>query len=346
MSDSSHPRYIRQARFACIGDEGQTRLGRGRVLIAGCGALGSVIANTLARSGVGFLRIVDRDYLELNNLQRQVLYDEEDVRSGLPKAIAAAEKLRQINSEVEIEPIVSDINFSNIESFCDGMDVIVDGTDNFEIRFLLNDASIALGIPWIYGGCIGADGQSMTIIPGESPCLACLMSEGPPAPGTTATCDSAGILAPIINIIASIESTEAIKILSGNRDQVSQSLSVFDIWNNRSHQLSLASLKSSRADCKVCGQKDFEWLSGRRGSQSAVLCGRNSVQLTFPGESLDFDKLEKELTVVGDVSRNPFLIKATIGEYQLTLFPDARAIITGTEDIATAKTVYAKYVGH
>lgn len=346
MSDSSHPRYIRQARFACIGDEGQNRLGRGRVLIAGCGALGSVIANTLARSGVGFLRIVDRDYLELNNLQRQVLYDEEDVRSGLPKAIAAAEKLRQINSEVEIEPIVSDINFSNIESFCDGMDVIVDGTDNFEIRFLLNDASIALGIPWIYGGCIGADGQSMTIIPGESPCLACLMSEGPPAPGTTATCDSAGILAPIINIIASIESTEAIKILSGNRDQVSQSLSVFDIWNNRSHQLSLASLKSSRADCKVCGQKDFEWLSGRRGSQSAVLCGRNSVQLTFPGESLDFDKLEKELTVVGDVSRNPFLIKATIGEYQLTLFPDARAIITGTEDIATAKTVYAKYVGH
>lgn len=346
MSDSSHPRYIRQARFAGIGDEGQIRLGRGRVLVAGCGALGSVIANTLARSGVGFLRIVDRDYLELNNLQRQVLYDEEDVRSGLPKAIAAAEKLRQINSEVEIEPIVSDINFSNIESFCDGMDVIVDGTDNFEIRFLLNDASIALDIPWIYGGCIGADGQSMTIIPGESPCLACLMSEGPPAPGTTATCDSAGILAPIINIIASIESTEAIKILSGNRDQVSRSLSVFDIWNNRSHQLSLASLKSSRADCKVCGQKDFEWLSGRRGSQSAVLCGRNSVQLTFPGESLDFDKLEKELTVVGDVSRNPFLMRATIGEYQLTLFPDARAIITGTEDIATAKTVYAKYVGH
>ena len=218
MTSTPNHRYIRQSRFQPIGEEGQQKLKQGRALIAGCGALGSVIANTLARSGVGFLRIVDRDYLELNNLQRQVLYDEEDVQQGLPKAVAAANKLRRINSEIEIEPVVSDLNYSNIGSYCEDVDVILDGTDNFEIRFLLNDASIRYEIPWVYGGCIGADGQTMTIIPGQSPCLACLMTDGPPPPGTTATCDSAGILAPIINIIASIEAAEALKILSGNQN--------------------------------------------------------------------------------------------------------------------------------
>ena len=345
MPEEPKHRYIRQSLFAGIGEDGQQRISQGRVLVAGCGALGSVIANTLARAGVGFLRIVDRDYLELNNLQRQVLYDEEDVKSGLPKAIAAANKLRRINSEIEIDPIVSDINYTNIESICKDVDVILDGTDNFEIRFLLNDASICFGIPWVYGGCIGADGQTMTIIPGKSPCLACLMSDGPPPPGTTATCDSAGILAPIINIIASLEATEAIKILSGNIDQVNQSLSVFEIWNNRSRHLNLGSL-TDNANCPVCDQNSFEWLQGQRGSQSAVLCGRNSVQLSFPGESVDLDRLENELGKLGQVDRNPFLLKANIDEYQITLFPDARAIITGTEDIGVAKTVYAKYIGH
>lgn len=346
MTEIAEHRYIRQSRFPGIGESGQAKIKQGRALIAGCGALGSVIANTLARAGVGYLRIVDRDYLELNNLQRQVLYDEDDVKSGLPKAIAAANKLARINSEIEIEPIVADINYTNIQQYSDGMDVILDGTDNFEIRFLLNDASISFGIPWIYGGCIGADGQTMTIIPGRSPCLACLMSDGPPAPGTTATCDSAGILAPIINIIASIEATEAIKILSGNIDQVSQSLSVFEIWSNRSRQLKLDSLMGGEQVCEVCRQKRFHWLSGERGSQSAVLCGRNSVQLTFPGESLDLVELEAKLALLGTVKRNPFLLKAEFGPYQLTLFPDARAIITGTDDVATAKSVYAQYVGN
>jgi hypothetical protein len=231
-------------------------------------------------------------------------------------------------------------------SYCEDVDVILDGTDNFEIRFLLNDASIRYEIPWVYGGCIGADGQTMTIIPGQSPCLACLMTDGPPPPGTTATCDSAGILAPIINIIASIEAAEALKILSGNQNQVSQTLSVFELWNNRSRQLSLDSLNSAESPCPVCKQHQFEWLSGERGSQSAILCGRNSVQLTFPGESLDLEKLESELGKIGIVQRNPFLLRADIEGFRLTLFPDARAIITGTEDISIAKTLYAKYVGH
>lgn len=344
MTETPKHRYARQSLFAEIGEEGQTKISKGRVLIAGCGALGSVIANTLARAGVGYLRIIDRDYLELNNLQRQVLYDENDVKSGLPKAIAAANRLRQINSEIEIDPIVSDINFDNIESYCKDIDVILDGTDNFEIRFLLNDASISFGIPWIYGGCIGADGQTMTIIPGETPCLACLMNDGPPPPGTMATCDSAGILAPIINIIASVESMEALKILSGNADKVSRSLSVFDVWTSRSRQLNLNTLLD-QVDCQVCKHRNFEWLSGKRGSQSAVLCGRNAVQLTFPGESLDLEQLEIDLGKLGSVSRNPFLLRATIESYQLTLFPDARAIINGTEDIAVARSVYARYVG-
>lgn len=339
-------RYVRQMRFPGIGESGQQKLIESRVIICGCGALGSVIANTLARAGVGFVRIVDRDFLELNNLQRQVLYDESDVASGLPKAIAAANRLRAINSQIEIEPIVTDVNFANVEELCSDVDLILDGTDNFEIRFLLNDVSQKLMIPWVYGGCIGADGQTMTIIPGRSPCLACLMSDGPPPPGTTPTCDSAGILSPIINIIASLEASEAIKILSGNIDQVSKVLSVFEIWDNRMRQLNLESLLGEDRKCKVCIDKQFEWLSGERGSQSAVLCGRNSVQLSFPGEQLDLEKIALELSKLGNVTRNAFLLRATIEDFQITLFPDARAIITGTEEISVAKTVYAKYVGN
>src|SRR5262245_8449778 len=202
--ESPLDRYARQVRYAPLGPEGQHRLLASRALVCGCGALGSVLANTLARAGVGHLRIVDRDFLELNNLQRQVLYEESDVAAELPKAIAAAEHLRRINSQIEIEPVVADVDAGNIMALCDGVDCIVDGTDNFETRFLLNDASLSTKIPWVYGGCIGAEGQSMTILPGETPCLRCLMSE-PPPPGTTPTCDTAGILGPIIGVIASLQ---------------------------------------------------------------------------------------------------------------------------------------------
>ena len=229
-------RYARQMRYPPIGEEGQRRLAASTALVCGCGALGSVIANTLARAGVGRLRIVDRDFLEMNNLQRQVLFDEDDVAAGIPKAIAAAEKLRRINSQVTIEPLVADVNHGNVLELVEGVDVILDGTDNFETRMLLNDVAHKRRIPWIYGGCLGDEGQTMTIVPGETACLRCLMHDTPP-PGTTPTCDTAGILAPIVNVIASLEANEAIKLLSGNAQAINRTLTVIDLWDNRMRQV-------------------------------------------------------------------------------------------------------------
>jgi molybdopterin/thiamine biosynthesis adenylyltransferase len=338
-------RYSRQVRFPAIGERGQQRLGESRALVVGCGALGSVIANTLGRAGIGKLRIVDRDFLETSNLQRQVLYDESDVAGGLPKAIAAANKLRLINSEIEIEPIVSDVDASNIESYCQDVDVILDGSDNFEIRFLINDASVKLGIPWVYGGCLGADGQTMTVIPGETACLNCLMLDGPPPPGTTPTCDSFGILAPIINVIASFQACEAIKILSGNTDAISRKLNVFSMWDNAVRQLDVSKLRD-KVDCPTCKQRRFDWLSGQRGSHSAILCGRNAVQLSFPErQSICFEELKARLAPLGRVEGNTFLLRFFIDEYVLTVFKDGRAIIGGTDEVSIARKLYAQYLG-
>ncbi len=337
-------RYSRQMRFASLGEEGQRRLLASRVLICGCGALGSVLANTLVRAGVGKLRIVDRDFLETNNLQRQVLYDEEDVASGLPKAIAAKNKLQKINSQVEIEAIVADVDHTNIATLVDGVDMIVDGTDNFETRFLLNDASLKFGIPWVFGGCIGAEGQTMTILPGESPCLRCLLQETP-APGSTPTCDTAGILSPIINVIASIEAMEAIKILSGNRDAVSRHLGVFELWDNRARSIQLDNLFPGFDSC-LCRGEDFPWLEGKRGSHTAVLCGRNAVQLTFPERSdVAFDQLAQKLEGSGQVTYNRFLLRVEVEGYTLTVFRDGRTIVSGTDDIAEARSVHARVIG-
>jgi len=347
MSDHPRPsnldRYIRQIRYPLLGEEGQRRLVASRVLVCGCGALGSVLANTLVRAGVGLVRIVDRDFVETSNLQRQMLFDEEDVAAQLPKAIAAAEKLRKINSQVQIEPVVADVDFTNIEKLVDGVDMIVDGTDNFETRFLLNDIAVRNGIPWVYGGCVGAEGQTMTVLPAQTPCLRCLMQECPP-PGTTPTCDTAGILGPIVNIIASIEAIEAIKVLSGNPDSVSRSLTVVELWDCRLRHVDIASLRE-QVDCPACKHHQFPWLAGTRGSQSAVLCGRNAVQLTHTGAGVSLDELSRRLEDVGEVNRNPFLLRLRVDQYELTVFPDGRAIIGGTDDVATARTVYAKYVG-
>lgn len=344
-SEPGLDRYVRQMRYPPIGEAGQQKLSESRVLVCGCGALGSVLANTLARAGVGMLRIVDRDFLELNNLQRQVLYDEKDVESGLPKAIAAQAKLQQINSSIEVDAVVADVDAGNIAELATGVDLIVDGTDNFETRFLLNDFSVQSGIPWIYGGCIGAEGQTMTILPGETACLHCLMQGGPPPPGTTPTCDSAGILAPIINVIASIQANEAIKILTDNRDAVSRVLQVFELWDNRIRQIKLDGLRQA-ARCPVCDEGKFSWLSGDRGSRTAVLCGRNAVQLTFPERSsLVLSTLAEELSGVGTVAYNEYLLRLDVDEHRITLFPDGRAIIQGTDDISQARTLYARYIG-
>jgi len=337
-------RYVRQMRFAPLGEEGQRRLLASRVLVCGCGALGTVLANTLARAGVGFLRIIDRDFIERNNLQRQVLFDEDDIAAELPKAIAAANKLRRINSEIELEPVVADVDPSNVLKFTADVDLIVDGTDNFETRFLINDAAVKQRLPWVYGGCLGAEGQTMTILPGETACLRCLISEPPPA-GSTPTCDTAGIVSPIINVIASIQSMEAIKILSGNRDCIQRNLTVIDLWENRIRQVNVADLRE-QVDCPTCRRGEFPWLAGERGSQTAILCGRNAVQLSPPaGARLSLDELSEKLQGVGRVSRNPFLLRLAVDGYLLTVFPDGRAIIGGTEDIAAAKTLYAKYIG-
>lgn len=341
---SSLDRYIRQMRFAPIGETGQRRLAESSALVCGCGALGSVVANTLARAGVGKLRIVDRDFLETNNLQRQVLYDEQDVASGVPKAIAAAAKLRQINSQIEIEPLVTDVDYTNIRELVDSIDVIVDGTDNFETRMLLNDVALSRRIPWVYGGCLGAEGQSMTIVPGETACLRCLMQDTPP-PGTTPTCDTAGILGPIINVIASLQACEAIKLLSGNRQAISPFLTVIDLWDNRVRQLKLDAMREGEG-CPACQRGEYPWLDGTRASHSAILCGRNAVQLSPPrGGAISLGALADKLAGVGKVTQNRYLLRATIDDYTFTVFPDGRAIIGGTDDLAVARGLYARYIG-
>ncbi len=337
-------RYARQIRFAPLGEAGQKALAAGRALICGCGALGSVIAESLTRAGVGGIRIVDRDFVEISNLQRQVLYDEQDAAQRLPKAIAAAEKLRRINSQVDIEPIVADVHAGNVLELAAGVQVILDGTDNFETRFLLNDAAIQLGIPWVYGGCLGAEGQSMTILPGETACLRCLMPE-PPAPGETPTCDTAGILGPIVNVIASIAAAEGLKILSGRAAAISRVLSVIDLWDNRLLQIRTDGLRSA-ADCRACCHGELSWLSGRHTAHSTVLCGRNAVQISPPpGGRIALDALAAKLAGVGQVTRNRYLLRLAIDGHELTIFPDGRAIIGGTADPAVARSLYTRYVG-
>lgn len=345
MDDSDTlERYSRQIRFSGIGHEGQRRLCQSRVLVVGLGALGSVIANTLARAGVGKLRIVDRDFLELNNLQRQVLYDEQDVASGLPKAICAAQKLRQINRAIDIEPIVVDVTANNIVELIDGVDVILDGTDNFETRYLINDVSLRFQVPWVYGGCLGSEGQTLTIVPGRSPCLRCVLPE-PPPPGVVGTCDTVGVLGPVVQIIASWQAMEAIKILLGQWDRLNRDLLVIDVWDNQLRRVPLTDLFTGFEHC-VCRGSDFPWLEGKRAPYTAVLCGRNAVQLAFPGtEPMDLEKLAEKLAGFGRVIVNRFLVKLELDRYTLTVFRDGRTIVSGTNDVAEARSLHARYIG-
>ena len=282
--------------------------------------------------------------MTLTNLPRNVLRYEAVVAEGLQKAVASQAKLRTINSEIDIVVVLVDGDNTNIASLVDGVDMILDGTDNFETRFLLNDAAQKFNLPWVYGGCIGAEGQTMTIIPGDTPCLRCLMHEAPP-PGTTATCDSAGIIGPIVNIIASVQACEALKILSGNRDAISRVLSVFEIWDNRLRQVKLDSLKDS-VDCPTCNGKESPWLDGNRVTHTAVLCGRNAVQLSYPGrEAIERSTLARKLEGVGRVTHNRFLLRFEVDNYAITVFPDGRSIIGGTDDITEARTAHSKYIG-
>jgi molybdopterin/thiamine biosynthesis adenylyltransferase len=344
--DPSLERYSRQMRFAGIGEKGQRKLLESRVTLCGCGALGTVLANALVRAGVGHVRIVDRDFIETHNLQRQILFDENDVAESLPKAEAAARKLRTVNSAVSIEPVVTDIDRTNIEELCRDADVILDGTDNFEIRYLINDVAVKLGKPWVYGGSIGSHGQTMTILPGTTPCLRCVF-EAAPAPGEAGTCETAGVLGPIVSIIASFQAAEAFKILTGQLDLINRDLVYIDVWENITRRIKVAPLLG-KVDCPCCGRRRFEWLDGEQGSQTTSLCGRNAVQVAhrLPAK-LNFEEMARHLREMGgEVSFNRFMLKFDAESYEFTVFPDGRAIIKGTSDLDKARTLYAKYIGH
>src|SRR5262245_46286730 len=312
MMDESLERYSRQMRFHGMGEAGQRKLLEARVTLCGCGALGTVLANVLVRAGVGNLRLIDRDFIETSNLQRQVLFDEQDVAENLPKAEAAERTRRAINSELRVEPVVTAIDRTNVVELCQDADLILDGTDNFEIRYLINDVAVKLNKPWVYGGCIGSHGQVMAILPGLTPCLRCVF-EAAPAPGEAGTCETAGVLGPIVNIVASLQATEAIKVLTGSLDQVNRELTYLDIWDNVHRRIKVAPLLG-KVDCPCCQRRNFEWLDGAHGSQTTSLCGRNAVQVSHrtPGK-LSFEEMARHLGVMGKVSFNRFLLKFKIG---------------------------------
>lgn len=337
-------RYARQILFYGIGSQGQKILMQKNAVLVGCGALGCTSANLLVRSGVKCLKIIDRDYIEESNLQRQSLFDEEDISKNLPKAVAAQKKLQKVNSHVQVESFIADLNPSNIETLLERADIIIDGTDNFETRFLINDYCVKKGIPWIYGACIGSMGLTMNIVPSKTPCLRCILENLPPF-GTIETCDTEGIIAPIASMIASIQVAEALKILTDNYEALSEGLLKIDLWRNEIKRLRLEDIKE-KSDCVTCKQRNFGFLSKKTYSMITSLCGRNAVQILHPnGSKLDLNRLAVRLEKVGDVSFNSFLLRLKIDGYELTVFPDGRSIISGTTDASVAKGLYAKYIG-
>ncbi len=368
----SQTRYHRQMLLPQIGEAGQRKLGAARVLLVGCGALGTVIAEQLVRAGVGFLRIADRDIVELTNLQRQVLFDEQDVREGLPKAVAAARRLGKINSSVRVDARVVDVHAGNVEELVqigvhesgsgfrvpgsgaripepgtrdpEPVDLILDGTDNVETRYLINDLAIKWQIPWIYGAAVGAEGRMMAIRPGVTACLRCVFPE-PPRPGELATCDTAGVLGPAVTVVAAMQAAAAIKLLSGNESAIAQQMLVLDLWADRIFPMSMAGAK--REDCPTCGLKRFEFLDAMGGPGTVSLCGRNAVQIRGAG-GLNIEQMAGRLATAGSVERTPYFIRCVLRDVEgisLTLFPDGRLIVHGTPDPGRARSVAARFLG-
>lgn len=335
-------RYSRQILFEGIGRQGQARLLESRVLIVGCGALGTAHAEALARAGVGRLRLVDRDFIEPSNLQRQTMFTEQDASERLPKAVACARHLGEINSEIEIKAEVSDVNQTNIERLILGCDLVIDGTDNFSTRYLINDACVKRNLNWIYGAAVSSYGVTMTVRPHVSPCLRCVFEEAPQA-GSAPTCDTSGVIMPIISIVSAVQVSEALKLLTGHTESLHNALMQFDVWRNEWRRIALG---EPNADCPACARGIYERLDAASVDYVAVLCGRDAVQISPPRPtSIDFPRLAERLSASGEVNFNPYLLRFRVGDYELTVFKDARSIIRGTEDVNHARSLYAKYVG-
>lgn len=339
------PRYSRQVLFPPLGEAGQRRLMNSRVAIVGMGALGTVLANHMVRAGVGYVRLIDRDFVEESNLQRQMLYEEADAAQSRPKAIAAAERLGRINSLVKIEAHVADLNPANGEDLLAGVDLVLDGSDNFAVRFLINDICVKNSIPWVYGGAVSSRGVVMTVIPGTTPCLRCIFSQ-PPEQSSTETCDTAGVIGSIVHVVASYQATEALKLLTGQPEHINRGMLHFDLWHNMMGAVDVSAGKSP--SCPCCGHASFDYLSAELAGESIQsLCGRNSVQIVpLRPRKLDLDQWAVTLGKLGSTEKTPFLLKFHPNpELVLVLFPDGRAVVQGTSDLVAAKSMYSRYVG-
>jgi molybdopterin-synthase adenylyltransferase len=341
VNNSFQEKYSRQMLFAGIGPEGQAKLLASRAAIVGCGAIGAAAANLLVRAGVGYLRVIDRDFVEPSNLQRQTLFDESDAAQALPKAIAAERKLRSINSSVSLEGIVADLNPQNAEELLGGVDLLLDGADNFETRFLINDFAVKSGKPWIYAAGVASYGLTMTIRPGLTPCLACLLQTGGAGLGLEETCDTIGVLGPIVNLIASLEAAEALKLLAGREEALHGRLISSDVWSGRMQSIRIARLPG----CRVCAQREFTYLEGE-SQPHITMCGRDSVQIHERSRAIDLSALRVRLApIAAEVRQNDFLLRFRIAPYEMTVFADGRAILKGTKDPSVARSLYARYIG-
>jgi len=342
--DVNLDRYRRQVRLPEIGEDGQRRLLASSVLVAGCGALGSVAAMLLVRAGIGRVVLADRDIVDQANLHRQLLYDDEDAATPTPKADAAARHLARANPEVRCEAVVADLDRTNVPRLVDSVDLVLDGADNYELRFLLNEACVRVGRPFVSGAAVGTYGMQFTVLPGETACYRCLVDEVP-APGSTPTCETAGILATVSTIVASMQATEAIKVLSGNRDQVRRTLWAVDPWAGTRSEVAIVR-KSGADGCPVCAQGRFDWLDGRLGGPAVRLCGRDVVQVPAPGDvRIDLGAVADGLPPDAQVFRSPFLLRFTARGCEVTLFPDGRALVRGTDDPARARAIVAEHLG-
>ena len=341
MNDFLREKYSRQILFAGIGEEGQARLSQTSAAIVGCGAIGAAAANLLVRAGVGRLCIIDRDFVEPSNLQRQTLFDEADARDALPKAVAAERKLRSINSVVSVNGVVSDLTPNTAEELLAGFDLLLDGTDNFETRFVINDFAVKHGRPWIYAAAVASYGITLTIRPGVTPCLACLLESGGVMQGLDETCDTIGVLGPIVNLIASLEAAEAMKLLAGREEALHGRLISCDVWTGRFQSLHVA----RNPECRVCARREFTYLEGE-AQPHITMCGRDSVQIHERNRVLDLAALRARLaSTISDVRHNEFLIRFRVPPYEITVFADGRAILKGSKDPAVARSLYARYIG-